>query len=668
MAQTESAPAHDVRLEDVALAAVAEACASARGASTSQEDQFLRHIAGVVGANGRSLTEAMAQCMRAPAPVDARLVWLAGELHIARLELLAVALAAAVEDNPLFGRVLAHVQTPVGGSRPTLGLLASSFEQAFDTDASVLPALLNGPAVKSGLLWVLNDTAPLPERPVMVPAPLCLAMAGHDSQWAGTTIGLEDTAKVPLPDSIRAQARQHAAALNGEVRRALALRTGSPAEGRSVALAIASALHKRPVFIETDKVTGFGPWLLLRQLLPVFVQELTPGERRRLSSLPGYDGPILAVCGPDGSIEIAQGAAASWSLPIPSQDGRRALWLAALGHPARSQGDAEAERDIVTLAEHLARDHRHGTGRIAHLGRLSHHHAALAGRSIPDHSDVLAAAWTGEGSGLDALAEPLRASVPDEALVAPATLRADLDALMLRCRAREDLADGLGASASTRYRPGVRALFTGPSGTGKTLAAGWIATRLGLPLYRVDLASVTSKYIGETEKNLSQLLARAEQAEVILLFDEADSLFGKRTEINDANDRFANAQTNYLLQRIENYDGIVVLTSNSQARFDDAFARRLDFIIDFPLPGPDERRALWQSHLGPRTKLESSELNQLAVLVDLNGGQTRNVVLAAAVHARRARREIEFTDLLSAIEAELRKLGRQLPIELAVRS
>ena len=114
----------------------------------------------------------------------------------------------------------------------------------------------------------------------------------------------------------------------------------------------------------------------------------------------------------------------------------------------------------------------------------------------------------------------------------------------------------------------MRALFTGPSGTGKTLAAGWIATRLGLPLYRVDLASVTSKYIGETEKNLSQLLARAEQAEVILLFDEADSIFGKRTDITDSNDRFANAQTNYLLQRIENYDGIVLLTSNSQARFD----------------------------------------------------------------------------------------------------
>ena len=164
---------------------------------------------------------------------------------------------------------------------------------------------------------------------------------------------------------------------------------------------------------------------------------------------------------------------------------------------------------------------------------------------------------------------------------------------------RDELVAGLGVSATTRYRPGVRALFTGPSGTGKTLAAGWIATRLGLPLYRVDLASVTSKYIGETEKNLAQLLARAEQAEVILFFDEADSLFGKRTDITDSNDRFANAQTNYLLQRIENYDGIVLLTSNSQARFDTAFARRIDFVIEFSQPAPEERRAIWLSHLGP---------------------------------------------------------------------
>src|SRR5262249_53019123 len=157
--------------------------------------------------------------------------------------------------------------------------------------------------------------------------------------------------------------------------------------------------------------------------------------------------------------------------------------------------------------------------------------------------------------------------------------------------------------------PGVRALFTGPSGTGKTLAAGWLATRLGLPLYRVDLASVTSKYIGETEKNLARLLARAERTEALLLFDEADSLFGKRTEVREANDRFANAQTNYLLQRMETFDGIALLTSNSRARFDAAFARRLDMVIEFPPPAVSERRALWEAHLGANHLLTLQELN-----------------------------------------------------------
>ena len=154
---------------------------------------------------------------------------------------------------------------------------------------------------------------------------------------------------------------------------------------------------------------------------------------------------------------------------------------------------------------------------------------------------------------------------------------------------------------------------------------------------------------------------------MILFFDEADSLFGKRTDITDSNDRFANAQTNYLLQRIENYDGIVLLTSNSQTRFDTAFARRIDFVIAFVQPGPEQRRAIWLSHLGERTKVTPAEINQLAALVDFTGGHIRNTVLAAAVRARHEQREILFADLVAAAEAELRKLGRQIPIELKNR-
>jgi len=248
--------------------------------------------------------------------------------------------------------------------------------------------------------------------------------------------------------------------------------------------------------------------------------------------------------------------------------------------------------------------------------------------------------------------------------VLPPTTRREIEALAARCISRDALADSLGPAARARYRPGVRALLVGPSGTGKTLAVAWLATRLALPLYRVDLASVTSKYIGETEKNLAQLFARAEHAEGVLLFDEADSLFGKRTDVKEANDRFANAQTNYLLQRIESFEGIAILTSNSRARFDSAFTRRLDAVIEFPPPGPEERRALWLAHLGSAHTLGAAALNRYAANCELAGGHIRNAVLAAAVAARAHARPISEADLTTALTAEYRKLGKALPTAL----
>jgi hypothetical protein len=384
--------------------------------------------------------------------------------------------------------------------------------------------------------------------------------------------------------------------------------------------------------------------------VPVFCLDLAPGERKALPDIPLHRGAVFVLCGPDGTVDAGGSPAAHWVLPVPEATERRELWTAALEEPV--------------LAAELARDHRHGSGRIAYLGRLARHRAMLHGRERATRADVTAASWMVEGGGLDALAQPIADTIPDEAFVTTPALREEMTHLLLRCRGRDGLAAGLGASAVARYHPGVRALFIGPSGTGKTLAAGWLATQLGLPLYRVDLAAVTSKYIGETEKNLAQLLARAEQAEVVLLFDEADSLFGKRTDVKDANDRFANAQTNYLLQRIETFEGIAVLTSNSRSRFDTSFARRLDAVVDFPLPGPEERRALWQTHLGSNHSLTARELNLLAARVDVAGGHVRNIVLGAAVLAHAEERTVGWSDVLRALAGEFRKLGRQLPAEL----
>jgi hypothetical protein len=646
----EGAAAPPRTLRTFGLAAVARAvCGDIPPADPAPEMAFLlEHLRAVD--RGAGWMAELASQLAAPAPDDQPLVRLAREIGLTPIEVLAVALAAAVEEDAMVGRALAHLQAPLGGSRPTLSLLSACLGPVAPHGVRPLDAIATGNAVRSGLLTVLGDALPLPERTAAVPLHLCHALAGFDGWWPGGTIGTGDVPRVPLPPSFAQEAERQARALTSAPRQALVLRASAGGEGRAVACAVAEAAGRRALFIETESTAGLGPWLVLRDLLPVFVAELGPGERRVLPLLSGYPGPLMALCGPDGSVESAAGTALAWTLAVPPRAEREALWTQALGAPE--------------LAARLARDHRHGSGRIAHLGRLARQRGMLEGRAEPTRDDVLGASRSGDGSGLNALAQPLPAGIPDEALVVGPALRTELDMLLLRCRMRDGLTDGLGVSASVRYTPGVRALLVGASGTGKTLAAGWLATALGLPLYRVDLASVTSKYIGETEKNLAQLLARAEQAEVVLLFDEADSLFGKRTEVRDSNDRFANAQTNYLLQRIESFDGIAILTSNSRTRFDAAFTRRLDAILEFPLPGPEERRALWDAHLGTGHALKPRDLNRLAATVDLGGGHVRNAVLGAAVIAQGAGRPIQWADVVQGVAVEYRKLGKQVPVGL----
>lgn len=640
-------------LSTYALAAIAsQITGNVAATETSPEIQYLLHQLAAVTPSQKHWRDTLPNYLHQPATKDIPLIHLARELNLTLLELLTVALAAAVEEDVMVGRVLARLQAPLGGSRPTLGLLAAAFAETVSAGEHPLNSLVTGVAVDCGLLKLMNEAAPLPEQTVSVPLHLCLALNGYDGSLPGTTIGLGAVPEVPLAASVLAEAQRRAVSLGASGQRVLVLRTGSVAEGKSVAVAIARTLDCRPLFINTDKINSLSPLLLLRQLLPVFCFDLSPGERKILPVLPYYHGAILALCGPDGSVEATGETALSWSLPVPNREERQQLWQIALGDS--------------NLAANLACNHRHSSGRIAQLGRLAHHHRILQGHSQPLAEHVVAAAWTGEGAGLDALAQPLTDAIPDAALVMTPALREELYNLLLRCRSRDRLVEGLGVSATARYRPGVRALFVGSSGTGKTLAAGWLATKLGIPLYRVDLAAITSKYIGETEKNLAQLLARAEQSEVVLLFDEADSIFGKRTDVKEANDRFANAQTNYLLQRIESFDGITLLTSNSRSRFDSAFSRRLDTIIEFPLPGPEERRSLWQSHLGENHHLTPKDLNQLAATADLGGGHIRNAVLAAAVLARGEERAIAFADVVQGLAGEYRKLGRQMPTELTL--
>jgi hypothetical protein len=594
-----------------------------------------------------NLPAAFEAWLQNPPVEDRPLAALSMTIGLTRAETLAVALCCAAETDAMAGRALAWLQTPVGGARPLAGL-AASLAGRFG-DQAPLTSIAAGNARSSGLLHADAESRPMPECPLSVPQPIVLALADPPVlSWPGLRVGLPDAPL--LPPSLRMEAASRARALAHRAAVGIVVRSSHPREAKAVAAEICAHLGARAVFLEADPPAGLGPWLWLATAIPVMCAELAPGERRRLKDIPGWNGPMLIATGPDGSFEREGEALPVWRVPVPAPAERITLWQAATG-------DAQ-------LAEHLGPAHRHPCARIAELARAGRYQAELTGSGRIGPDAVAAAARSGTGGDLGMLAELMPESIPNEALVLPAAIQRELELLIGRCLSRDALADALGPASRARYRPGVRALFVGPSGTGKTLAVGWMATQLGLPLYRVDLASVTSKYIGETEKNLAQLFARAEHAEVVLLFDEADSLFGKRTDVKDSNDRFANAQTNYLLSRIESYEGIAILTSNSRARFDSAFTRRLDAIVDFPAPGPEERRELWTAHLGQAHGFAVADLNRLAAKCDLSGGHIRNIVLTAAALARARNDAIREPDLLLAAAAEYRKLGKTVPAGL----
>lgn len=209
------------------------------------------------------------------------------------------------------------------------------------------------------------------------------------------------------------------------------------------------------------------------------------------------------------------------------------------------------------------------------------------------------------------------------------------------------------------YGRGLSVLFSGSPGTGKTMAAQVLANQLQLDFYKIDLSSVVSKYIGETEKNLDRIFTEAEASNAILFFDEADALFGKRTEVSDAHDRYANIEVSFLLQKMEEYDGIVILATNLRSNMDDAFVRRIRFIIDFPFPDKESRLQIWQRSLPDKTPIEPDiDFEWLAAKVKIPGGSIKNIVLNAAFEAARENQNLGMEHMLQGCKSEFQKLGK----------
>ncbi|MGQ5576976.1 AAA family ATPase [Streptomyces sp. ECR3.8] len=324
---------------------------------------------------------------------------------------------------------------------------------------------------------------------------------------------------------------------------------------------------------------------------------------------------------------------------------------------AQAAGDGVATGDVEELALAVAA-HRLDAGQLRRAADVAVRTAVLAGRPVrPD--DVRAAVRAQNGAGLDRLARRVEPGVGWDDLVLPPTTHRRLRELALRARHREQVLGQWGMRPGGGRGRGVIALFAGESGTGKTMSAEVVAADLGMDLYVVDLSTVVDKYIGETEKNLERIFTEASAVNAVLLFDEADAIFGKRSEVKDAHDRHANIESAYLLQRMESFDGIAVLTTNLRANLDEAFTRRLDVVADFPVPDAGHRLALWDRCLGnllPRA--DDLDLAFCADRFELAGGSIRACAVTAAYLAAESGAPLTMRQVVTAVAQEYRKLGR----------
>jgi SpoVK/Ycf46/Vps4 family AAA+-type ATPase len=283
--------------------------------------------------------------------------------------------------------------------------------------------------------------------------------------------------------------------------------------------------------------------------------------------------------------------------------------------------------------------------------------AAERGEGLPQPADFERGAREASRTRLGELAALLTERRGWETLVLPEAQREQLRSVSSHLRHRDMVLLEWGYEQAAASH-GIKVLFAGPSGTGKTMAAQVIATDLGLDVFRVDLATVVSKYIGETERNLDRIFGAAEGSNAILFFDEADALFGKRSEVKDAQDKYANVEVAYLLQRLEDFDGVAVLASNLRGNLDDAFKRRIDVLVDFPLPDAGARELLWRTCLGPEVALAPDVDLQALAAFDLAGGDIRNVAVGAAMAAAEDAGPVTMRHLVRAVQTEYRKLGR----------
>ena len=607
------------------------------------------------------LTEEIARC---EAATDDHLPirTLKHELNITGETLLFLLAIGIIEEDLQFGALFATLQSPLKSRYPCIGLLNWLLSEIGQSaiDGWTISQVL----ARHGLVKIKHDEdAPHLEWTLRVPLPVWSALRGQIAQQPTQNIQRNAAYTFPalstliLPDELRTQIEQLSALLQHRQLDALILRGMVGAGRRTIIGSLAREFRQDVLLLEKshdDDMLVLGVLATLTHAIPVIRLDANPGESIAMNHLPGYRGVVGITMGRTGGLSgDILNQALTLTIPAPTYHDRAQFWQAADCPIDEEHLEAITDQFLLT------------GGRIRRVTHLAAIQMQIAGRSHITVNDVQHAMRSMNRQALETLATPLTPIADWNLLVVSPQIADSLQMLKARCRMREHLLDHVGAAFDYNLNRGVRALFSGPSGTGKTFAVRALAGALNMDVYRVDLAGIVNKYIGETEKNLNRVFTYAEELDVLLLLDEGDSLMTKRTDVSGANDRYANLETNFLLQRLENYEGIIVVTTNAAQRIDDAFVRRLDVVVDFTRPNLPQRRLLWDSHLPANHSIDAQFLEHIVQRCEVTGGQIRNIALNAALIALNDDHYVSKFHLDDALRREYQKAS--LPYPLANR-
>jgi AAA+ superfamily predicted ATPase len=613
--------------------------------------------------------------------VDLPLEQIRGCFGLSALQFDALLLCLAAELHPGYGRVFAYLNNDLTRQRPSLALLVDILSESWTTRLETRRALGRGAALQRFALLVtrasVDDTA---AEFAIDPALVEFVLAGRlppeeDASRPDDDLSLDEL----LVSQAEAERLRHVARYLTQnafdsPRKTIVVISGAAGAGkRTTARALSREIGKR-VLLHNLALPGERQDLVrhardarLTGAIPCICLGSTGTDER--SDLPSVLTAIerlpchlaLVVTDVDEAPRLGQSASAhilGVHLATPPAKVRRTAWKRAL----REHGARASDEDVQTLAA----VYPFSVGRIYASVREAQlrPESAAPGTQALGIRELAGAARNQTSHNLDRLAQllPLRYGWSD--IVLPDDERARLQEIADAVRNRDRVMEQWGFGEKVSAGPGVNAIFFGPSGTGKTMAASILAAELGMAIYRVDLSRVVSKYIGETEQNLDALFEEARRSFALLFFDEAEAIFGKRSEVKDAHDRYANIEVAYLLQRMETFEGVAILATNLRKHMDNAFLRRLQFAVEFPLPAFAQRLQIWRQVWPASAELSDDiDLEFMANRFELSGGHIRNVAMMAAYLACEDGKPIGMDHLVAATRREFQKLGRGTRID-----